>query len=182
MTLSSSEYVPAWKIVMIISFVGALVFGVFAVRDWIQGEETSKAEPNLRLAVLVKNRLPGGPFMGDDVPEGRFTELSSLFHEIRQSARLGKLTVWGRKDSPIGQERIPLSDVPPDFWEHGEIDILGYLRGGEHERGTATLDPFKGKTEYTDLRLNSRQVRHAIPRYRWPKITFAMPFKLEKRS
>lgn len=167
------EYRDVWITVLWGAVALMALSGWFWLRSWWQGDSDRKLEPNMRLAALAALHIPK---IDEDT---HFQEVVGLLVNIRQQARLDKLTVWGRKNCTIPHDHVPLSVIPPDFWEKGEIDATKFLRGGEHKRGQTGCDMLGHVMEYSDLWFDRRQAAHALPK-RWPRIRLRLPFALEK--
>lgn len=97
-------------------------------------------------------------------------------------AALGVITVWGRQNCALGHAHVPITQIPQKYWEQGaEIDMLDYLKGGQHKLGKLTSNVFGNKSDYTDVWLNKKEIAKAFPR-RLPRLKFNFPVTLEKRQ
>lgn len=101
---------------------------------------------------------------------GASTRLSQLFARIRETASLGLISVWGRKNAkPHHLDFYPLERIPASHWSGAQIDFLAYARDPQ----CATSDArHPGCVDhYADLHFNSAQIREHIR---------AMPFEAKK--
>ena len=122
----------------------------------IAGEGNASPRPDLPLADLVEQWLEG---TGDDGKrDGHFAATGKLFAQIRQEAVLGGVKTWGRRNCPMGQTRVPLTEIPKRHWEVHQLNLEDFLCDPEHRLGTTTrADHIADSEFYTDIQLNRRE-------------------------
>jgi len=86
-----------------------------------------------------------------------------VWAELRQAARDGRITVWGRPESAhLERPYKPMEEIPPDHWRHYSFDFLRCMHGENETRcRTEPDDPkrYPLNKGYADLRVNTTQVR-----------------------
>lgn len=160
-----------------------MLSGVLWLRIWWRGAGEEPAIPDMPLSAFVEGRLGANVADRDETPpEEILTGINGVFGSIRQMAALGVITVWGRQNCALGHAHVPITQIPQKYWEQGaEIDMLDYLKGGQHKLGKLTSNVFGNKSDYTDVWLNKKEIAKAFPR-RLPRLKFNFPVTLEKRQ
>lgn len=98
-------------------------------------------------------------------------EVLELFSVLRQMARDGAITVWGRANSEHrspSNYTEPLQEIPKEHWGNHDFDTLRYvyaenegmIRDAATPPGSATVSV---GTRYVDLRLTSQEVKEKWP-------------------
>jgi hypothetical protein len=128
----------------------------------------AKPYPDMPIMKVIARRCPElekSMERDDNPPSGEYERAGEMLKELRQQARLGRLTVWGRLNATSGhEEHTPLSEIAADFWEKGSIGYMEFLKDG---KGQADRRKPNGDKEwYDDLRFNERQVVRLYPAQR----------------
>jgi hypothetical protein len=92
---------------------------------------------------------------------------NEVWAELRQAARDGRITVWGRPESAhLERPHKPMEEIPPDHWRHYAFDFLRCMHSEDEVRCRSEPDDPKRRPlnkGYADLRLNATQVRTSWP-------------------
>lgn len=151
-----------WEVV----FWSAVILTALSGGQWLyallkeRGYVASK--PDLPLQAYVEAHIS---HMADG--EERLVGVHNVLSQVRQSARLAKITVWGRRDE-YGSSSSPLSPISASYWELAGICLESYL---QYTDGRAAQTELKGnifalspaeKVFYWDLHLNRGQNRIAM--------------------
>lgn len=170
-------YSFVWALVMWVFLPPGILLGLFGAYFWFTARHDN-AEPNLPLATFATIRL-GAITSWAQLPQAKLARQDELLAQIREKARQDLIAVWGRKNCTIGADRIPLTRIPQDYWELGELELTRFIDGGGRLTGCTRADLFGYQSDYTDLWLNRAQVdRHWRKRRSWPK--FRSPIVFEK--
>jgi hypothetical protein len=88
---------------------------------------------------------------------------NEVWAELRQAARDGRITVWGRPESAhLERPYKPMEEIPPDHWRHYAFDFLRCMHSEDEARCRSEPDDLKRypfNKGYADLRLNKMQVK-----------------------
>jgi hypothetical protein len=118
--------------------------------------------PDLRLADLVSH------FDSESsTEEDRARIVDRIFRQVRRCAREEKITVWGRKNYPLGYDHMyyfPLSRIQPAFWEHDGLYPYYFLKGGLQQAGETTRSPYSDLNGYADIWFNLKEIERAVRR------------------
>jgi hypothetical protein len=152
-------------------------------RDHFHGSEVARHTPALNVAYAakedLKRRLRASRAISDRlmpdmsiaeahghlVATGRWESGAvAIWDELRQTARDGRLRVWGRPESvAIAGERQnrPREPVPPEHWRDHEFDVLRCLMHDDDRECCSKPDNSRSHSggNYADLRVNRDQVR-----------------------
>ena len=113
--------------------------------------------PDMPLAKVVQRACPHIYGWRDtrNRAAGEYERCGTLLNEIRQHGRLGRLTLWGRHmANATFEEHTPLSEIPADFWQEGDLDYLQFLEDG---KGKAERHMSRRENEwFADIWLNER--------------------------
>jgi hypothetical protein len=86
-----------------------------------------------------------------------------VWAELRQAARDGRITVWGRPESAhLEQPYKPMEEIPSDHWRHYAFDFLRCMHSEDEVRCRSEPDDPKRyplNKGYADLRVNTTQVQ-----------------------
>lgn len=120
-------------------------------------EPPAQISPDMRLHEFVEKRIESEMFA--HFKEGNISKIGALLTDIREKARLGQITIWGRKNCPKGQTNIPRSAIPADSWDALYIDLLDYLEdrptgAGQAKSGSIIMQQ---QYRYSDIWLNKWQ-------------------------
>jgi hypothetical protein len=91
-------------------------------------------------------------------------------NELRQAARNGIITIYGRPDSgslPAGQFYKPIEAIPPDHWRDFDFDITRCIMHEDARECRTVPDDrhsLRHNEVYVDLRVNSKQIKAKWPR------------------
>lgn len=121
-----------------------------------------RPRPDLSLVELVEMIEVKG-----SAQEERAHIIAQLLSDVRECAKMSKITVWGRKNYTLGYDHMyyfPLSNIPSEFWEHDSIYLTYFLRGGVNALGETTRSPYSNLNGYSDIRFNRQQIVRAIAR------------------
>jgi hypothetical protein len=118
--------------------------------------------PDLTLSDFVDQRIT--EISNDDEIDGHLEAVGSLFAHIRQAATLAQIRVWGRRNCPMGQRGIPLTEIKPTYWERHQIDMLDFLSDPERRLGKTEVAQIGGEQVfYTDIRLDHDEASRFLP-------------------
>jgi hypothetical protein len=126
-----SIILPTW-LWLFVAFASAMSIAIRA--EWkAYRDGKAKVEPDTTLVDLVK-RIVGS----DNILEGEnCSKTGNALLAIRESAHLGKIAVWGRRDAISDDlEFYPRTAIPADYWDEFGIDYLRFVddRRGESKR------------------------------------------------
>jgi|HubBroStandDraft_6_1064221.scaffolds.fasta_scaffold40733_3 hypothetical protein len=86
-----------------------------------------------------------------------------VWTELREAARQGRITVWGRPESAhLERPYKPMEEIPPDHWRHYAFDFLRCMHSEDEARCRSEPDDPKRyplNKGYADLRVNTTQVQ-----------------------
>jgi hypothetical protein len=86
-----------------------------------------------------------------------------VWAELRQAARDGRITVWGRPESAhLERPYKPMEEIPSDHWRHYAFDFFRCMHSEDAARCRSEPDDPKRyplNKGYADLRVNTTQVR-----------------------
>jgi hypothetical protein len=86
-----------------------------------------------------------------------------VWAKLRQAARDGRITVWGRPESAhLERPYKPMEEIPSDHWRHYAFDFLRCMHSEDEARCRSEPDDPKRyplNKGYADLRVNTTQVR-----------------------
>ena len=147
------------------NYVGAflLVAAAFACFAWPHVRSKSSAplarDTWLREAAFF---IVHGHWLGEDEralgEDGQLTAASNVLAEMRQLARDGALSIWG-KTSPASTYEI----VPGEYWANHQIDFLSIMRD-EPEMTKTEKATFEGTGPfYKNLMVSRRQIEALAP-------------------
>jgi hypothetical protein len=92
---------------------------------------------------------------------------NGVWTELREAARAGRITVWGRPDSAhLERPYKPRDEIPPDHWRHYDFDFLRCMHSEDEARCRSVPDDPKRypvNKGYLDLRVNRKQVQTSWP-------------------
>jgi hypothetical protein len=156
--LPIERYSALWTVATWGGFGGAAV--ALCAGSWLYFSQLHHPHPDLALRAFVDGWL-GNEHWAED-PDATLKATHQAFTELQQKARLGSITVWGRKNCLFG-DTVPLSVIPPDFWDRNTLDYLHLLSGADDSRGrTESLG--RGGDSYSDIYLNQAEAKRT-----WPK-------------
>jgi hypothetical protein len=135
--------------------IGATGFTAVQIQ-WELDEErdqTRKPEPTVSLEKLIEHIVGTNDMGQQGVPQ----KTADALVAIREKARLGLLSTWGRKDANQSNLSFyPLEPIDAGQWTHAHIDYLEYLKTTTCASQNATLP---GATDhYSDLHFDEKQV------------------------
>ena len=147
----------AWWLIAI----GATAFTAVQIQ-WELDKERDKSrtpEPTVSLAKLVEHIVGTNDMGQQGVPQ----KTSDALVAIREKARLGLLSVWGRKEAHQSNLNFyPLEPINAAFWSGAHIDYLEYLKTTTCSTDDATSGHLH--EHYADLHFDEKQVEKL-----WPK-------------
>lgn len=147
-------------------FIPGVVFLLWGSYQWLKGDPPAPS-PDLDIDEFVCLWL-GYDWHGyGSTNHDRANRTMNGTHEamdaLVEAARLGKITVWGRKGQ-LFEKSHPLSPIPAEAWDRIRIDALEFLSGKDtHE--VIAKDSHAYQAHWGDIHLSRTQVRHT-----WPKI------------
>jgi len=92
--------------------------------------------------------------------------LTQVLTTIRDKARSKTLRIWGWREGAVGD--TPMVEIPADHWTTFEISVDEFRDG---RRGRSIDTTGAGRSGYTNLRFNSKEVRNGFD-WRAPRPEF----------
>jgi hypothetical protein len=90
-----------------------------------------------------------------------------VWAKLRQAAREGRITVWGRPESAhLERPYKPMEEIPSDHWRHYDFGFLRCMHSEDEARCRSEPDDPKRyplNKGYADLRVNRTQVQTSWP-------------------
>jgi hypothetical protein len=106
-----------------------------------------------------------------------------VWSELRQAARDGRITVWGRPESAhLERPYKPREEISPDHWRHYAFDFLRCMHS--EDKATCRSEPddprrYPLSKGYADLRVNTAQIKTlwtASSEQAWPNSASFSPY------
>jgi hypothetical protein len=172
--LPIDRYSVLWTVVTWGGFGGAVV--ALLLGSWLYFRQKRPPHPDFSLRAFVDRWLDTEEWSED--PDATLNGTHQAFKRLQERARLGLIAVWGRKNCLFG-DTVPLSAIPPDFWDRNTLDYLHLLSGADDSRGRTESLFSRGDDSNSDIHLNLAEVESAWPKPR-RRIVLRSPITFEK--
>jgi hypothetical protein len=159
--------------------VGVILLFVAASRlQWDlqkEKEKNQKPTPQMPLSEVI-SRIIGSD---DQSKPGASTLVGEALPSIREKARLGMISVWGRISTGDVASIQPLEPIPQDFWTNARIDFVKYLR--DQRCPTSDTRQSGNSVKYADLHFDIVEIQSVFGSYRPKRIRLRSPLVLEEQ-
>jgi hypothetical protein len=140
--------------------VGVILLFVTASRlQWdLQKEKDKNRIPTPQMPLTqVINRIIG---TDDQSKPGASTLVGRALPSIREKARLGMISVWGRMSTGGDASLQPLEPIPQDHWTNAQIDFVNYLRNQRCSTSNTRQSGYS--VQYADLHFDPVEIERAF--------------------
>jgi hypothetical protein len=153
----------------------ALAVAAVRIQMELDSERAGKRKPlpNISLEKVV-GRITG-PCEWDQL--GTLPKTGAALVEIRQKARLGTLSVWGRP-MPGNSDLYPLEPIPSEHWARAQIDPLDYLNSSQCKTSDITVP--RSLEHYADLHFDLSEIDLLWPETRKSWFSFRNPIVVNR--
>jgi hypothetical protein len=159
--------------------VGVILLFVAASRlQWDlqkEKEKNQKPTPQMPLSEVI-SRIIGSD---DQSKPGASTLVGEALPSIREKARLGMISVWGRISTGDVASIQPLEPIPQDFWTNARIDFVKYLR--DQRCPTSDTRQLGNSVKYADLHFDIVEIQSVFGSYRPKRIRLRSPLVWEEQ-
>jgi hypothetical protein len=138
-------------------------------------EKNRKPTPQMPLSEVV-SRIIGTE---DQTKPGASTLVGTALPSIREKARLGVISVWGRMSTGGDASLQPLEPIPQDYWTNAQIDFVKYLRNQRCSTSDTRQSGYS--VQYADLHFDTVEIENTFASYRPKRIRLRSPLTWEER-
>jgi hypothetical protein len=158
--------------------VGVILLFVTASRlQWDFQKEKDKQRkfaPQMSLDQVVA-RIIG---TDDQSKSGASTLVAKALPSIREKARLGVISVWGRMLIGGDTSRQPLEPIQKEHWTNAQIDFVKYLRN--HQCSTSDVSGSDSSVQYADLHFDPVEIERTFVANKPKRIRLRSPLTWEE--
>jgi hypothetical protein len=140
-----------WALAVVLLFVALC-------RSYWEREKNKRPLPDTTLSDAVQG-LSGVTWTEDD---GGLVKLGNALAALRENARLGTLSVWGRRYNI----HSPLEPIPAEYWTDHHLDLPEYLKNERCGTTCCTIGA-SSHISYEDLYFNQRELDAIQPARKW---------------
>ena len=116
-------------------------------------EKNRKPTPQMPLSEVISRIIASD----DQSKPGASTLVGEALPSIREKARLGMISVWGRMSADGDALHQPLEPIPADYWTNAQIDFLKYLRNQRCSTSDTRQAGYSAK--YADLHFDIAEIQ-----------------------
>jgi hypothetical protein len=152
--------------------VGAIFFTAIRIQMELDEEKKKrrKPQPSVPLQTLIERIVGDSNWGATGVPQ----KTSDTLVAIREKARLGVLSAWGRNGANQSHLSFyPLEPIPEQHWTNAHIDYLEFLK--DSKCATTNAKHPGSPNHYSDIHFDSVEVEAAWPTKKRPKFKWQSP-------
>ena len=159
--------------------VGVILLLVTASRlQWDlqqEKEKNRKPTPQMPLSEVISCIIGSD----DQGKPGASTLVGEALRSIREKARLGVVSVWGRMSADSDALHQPLEPIPADYWTDAQIDFVKYLRN--QRCSTSDARQSGSLVKYADLHFDIAEIKSVFGSYRPKHLRLRSPLVWEEQ-
>jgi hypothetical protein len=132
-------------------------------------DKNRKPTPQIPLSQVIVHMIG----TDDQSKPGASTSVGKALPSIREKARLGMISVWGRMSTGGDALLQPLEPIPQDHWTNAQIDFVNYLRNQRCLTSDTRQSGYS--VQYADLHFDPVEIERAFVVYKPKRIRLRSP-------
>jgi hypothetical protein len=132
-------------------------------------DKNRKPTPQIPLSQVIAHMIG----TDDQSKPGASTLVGKALPSIREKARLGVISVWGRMSTGGDASLQPLEPIPQDHWTNAQIDFVNYLRNQRCLTSDTRQSGYS--VQYADLHFDPVEIGRAFVVYKPKRIRLRSP-------